>query len=274
MRPAARSHACTRDIGQRGLSVSPFERQPRIFQSGRYDDPHHLGVPGSQRFNNVRAPARRYLVTQCDIRHTPCKFQIRHAGKRPIHVLFLQRIGSLLRSIEQGVECGCVGVGRNNSQCRALLGRRTRIAGETLARALYHRGVTHSKAPPRNVNALAKATKSHVIRYISAITWGTKIGVDMRAVVWVLFLAASVCVAASSLNGEANPVLRHPHASPQTPVHRIIVKLRNVNPTTASGVAANTAGRARRATRTERLRSRCKWMRDDSGRTRWLHAQV
>ena len=64
----------------------------------------------------------------------------------------------------------------------------------------------------------------------------------MRAVVWVLLLAASVCIAASGFNGEASPVLHHPHASAPTAVHHIIVKLRSVNPATASSLKTNIAG--------------------------------
>jgi hypothetical protein len=64
-------------------------------------------------------------VTQSDINHTPRQLQVRDAGQGCIHMLLLQRVGGFFRSFYPGSEGGCIGVSRDNGQCRALLSRRT-----------------------------------------------------------------------------------------------------------------------------------------------------
>ena len=51
----------------------------------------------------------------------------------------------------------------------------------------------------------------------------------MRWLAWTMLLAIAVGAGAAGVNGELNPVRRHPHGSPATPIAAVIVKFRSAS---------------------------------------------
>ena len=48
----------------------------------------------------------------------------------------------------------------------------------------------------------------------------------MRWLAWTMLMAIAVGAGAAGVNSELNPVRTHPHGTPATAIHRLVVKFR------------------------------------------------
>ena len=60
----------------------------------------------------------------------------------------------------------------------------------------------------------------------------------MRWLAWTMLMAIAVGAGAAGVNSELNPVRTHPHGTPATAIHRLIVKFRAASSSTQGPKAA------------------------------------